>query len=391
VRERADEALRQAVATLGGSFGALHLTDPDRAGLRLAAWHGDGPEGTPESVAQVAWSPDAAAPAEGLPGAWVAPVRMGDHLIGSLAVGPRAGAPDMAEGEAMEREAARIARRLAPPAAEALWAELSARVPAERLAWLDAQVEAAAAGDLAAVRRAFPAVGRRLGRGPFGSAGALVREDGDAAVPLRAWRMDDAGRVAMLLAVPEDREELARELYYSGDMRERTGVLRGLAVFGRDETALDALRDAYRANARELFEAAVADSPYASTRLTDDEFRQVALKAIFLGVSLECIALIHERADAELTGSLIAYVTEREMAVRSVPPDIWPVAGSAPVPGVVARLVGYLEHPMPAHRAGAARGLGLSGDSRARSFLEERLAREADPSVRAAIERALAL
>ena len=87
---------------------------------------------------------------------------------------------------------------------------------------------------------------------------------------------------------------------------------------------------------------------------------------------------------------LLSYVTEREMAVRAVPPDIWPVAGRAPIPGTVARLVGYLEHPLAAHRAGAALGLGLTGDSRGRPFLEERLPREADESVRAAIVRALA-
>lgn len=388
MREVADAALRTALEAVGASFGALHLVDPDRPGLRLAAWHGEG--GAPPELDTVAWSPRGVERADGLADAWVAPVRMGDHLIGSLAVGPRAGGPGMAEAEELERAAAGIARRLAPPAREALHAELAARAPAEGMAWLEEQIAAAAAGDLAAVRKAFPAMGRRLGRGPFGSGGALAREDGGAEVLLGAWRMDDAGRVALLLAAAGDRETLARDLYYSGDMRERTGVLRGLAVFGRGETALDAVRDAYRANARELFEAAVADSPYASSRLSIEEFRQVCLKAIFLGVSLERIALLDERADAELTRSLIAYVTEREMAVRSVPPDIWPVTGRAPIAGVVARLVGYLEHPMAEHRAGAARGLGLSGDARARSFLEDRLAREGEESVRAAIARSLA-
>lgn len=275
------------------------------------------------------------------------------------------------------------------PAEETLLAELAARAPADGMAWLQDQLAAARSGDRAAVRKAFPGMGRRLGRGELGSDAALARADGGEA-PLRAWRMDDAGRAALIVATSEGRDELARDLYFAGDMRERTGVLRGLAVAGEGDAAMDTVRDACRANARELFEAAVADNPYASAGLTDDEYRQAVLKSVFLGVPLERIARLDERADAELTRMLLSYVTEREMAVRTVPPDIWPVAGLAPIPGTVARLVGYLEHPQAAHRAGAARGLGISGDPRGRAFLEERLPRETDESVRAAIAGALA-
>jgi hypothetical protein len=266
---------------------------------------------------------------------------------------------------------------------------LADRAPADGVAWLRDQLAAARAGDRAAVRKAFPGMGRRLGRGELGVEGALARADG-AEVPLRAWRVDDVGRAALIAAFADGRDELARELYFSGDLRERTGVLRGLALAGEGDAAMDAVRDACRANARELFEAAVADNPYASAGLNENEFRQAVLKSVFLGVPLESIARIDERADAELTRMLLSYVTEREMAVRSVPPDIWPVAGRAPIPGTVARLVGYLEHPLAAHRAGAARGLGISGDPRGRAFLEERLPRETDESVRAAIAGALA-
>jgi hypothetical protein len=266
---------------------------------------------------------------------------------------------------------------------------LADRASADGVAWLRDQLDAARAGDRAAVRKAFPGMGRRLGRGELGVEGALARADG-AEVPLRAWRVDDVGRAALIAAFADGRDELARELYFSGDLRERTGVLRGLALAGEGDAAMDAVRDACRANARELFEAAVADNPYASAGLNENEFRQAVLKSVFLGVPLESIARIDERADAELTRMLLSYVTEREMAVRSVPPDIWPVAGRAPIPGTVARLVGYLEHPLAAHRAGAARGLGISGDPRGRAFLEERLPRETDESVRAAIAGALA-
>jgi HEAT repeat protein len=69
-----------------------------------------------------------------------------------------------------------------------------------------------------------------------------------------------------------------------------------------------------------------------------------------------------------------------------VPPDVWPVAALHPVPGLAARLLGYLEHPTAAHRAAAARGLGRLGDERTRPFLIDRLGREQDADVRRALE-----
>ena len=87
---------------------------------------------------------------------------------------------------------------------------------------------------------------------------------------------------------------------------------------------------------------------------------------------------------------LLSYVTEREVAGRSVPPDIWPVVAVHPTPGLVAKLCGYLEHPAEAHRAGAAVALGRIADGSARPFLEDRLARETDGAVRWALERAIA-
>ena len=86
---------------------------------------------------------------------------------------------------------------------------------------------------------------------------------------------------------------------------------------------------------------------------------------------------------------LLSYVTEREVAGRSVPPDIWPVAALHPTPGLVGKLCGYLEHPAAAHRAAAAMALGRIGDRRADPFLKDRLAREDDRTVRRILERVL--
>jgi HEAT repeats len=272
---------------------------------------------------------------------------------------------------------------------ERIRGELAPRVPAAGLAWLDAAIAAARQGDREAVASAFPALGRRLGRERLGSTASLPAGAGDRPVPLRAWRLDDAGRVALLCAFAGDAAALARELYLSGDLRERAGALRGLAVVGRGAVGLEPVRDALRVAAVELVEAAVADNPYTSAVLPDEEFRRAVLKAVFLGIPIDRVDRVEERADAELSRLLLSYVTEREVAGRPVPPDLWQVVALNPPSGLVAKLCGYLEHPAEAHRAGAALGLARAGDRRARPFLEDRLARETDAGVRQALARAL--
>jgi hypothetical protein len=274
-------------------------------------------------------------------------------------------------------------------ALERLRGELAARVAPGGLAWLEQQLAAARRGDREAVAVAFPGVGRRLGREPLGSPAALPSARGGRAVPLRAWRLDDAGRAALLVAFAGDAEALARDLYFAGDMRERAGALRALALVGTRDLALDAVRDALRVAAAELFEAAVAENPYTSAVLPDEEFYRAVLKAAFVGIPIDRVDRVEQRADGELTRLLMSYVTEREVAGRSVPPDVWPVVALNPVPGLAARLCGYLEHPAEAHRLNAAVALGRVGDRRTRPFLEDRLAREGDPAVRRAIEAAL--
>jgi hypothetical protein len=161
-------------------------------------------------------------------------------------------------------------------------------------------------------------------------------------------------------------------------------------VVGRGTLAHDVILDAARTSAVELFEAAIAENPYTSRVLPIEEFRTVVLKCAFVGVSIARVIDLEARADAELSRMLLSYVSEREVAGRSVPPDVWPVVALHPTPGLAAKLCGYLEHPAEAHRAGAAVALARVRDRRARPFIEDRLAREADRAVRGALVRALA-
>jgi len=280
---------------------------------------------------------------------------------------------------------------------------IRARASADGVDWLVTTSAAIADGSVDP-RVAFPAVSRRVGRVALGagrdSAAALTAELGGApiAVPVAAWRVDDAARVLLLRAAArrappaEDALALAAELYFSGDPRERIAALRALAFLPAGDAGLPAVLDAVRVNQGELFEAAICENPYASTHLPDLEFRKAVLKAVFIGMSLARVARIDERADAPLAQSLFDLIIEREAAGRAVPHESFAVIARHPPPGLAAKLLGYLEHPDPTLRAAAAAGLAVlvrAGDGRLRSFLEDRAGREPVPAVRDALARAL--
>ncbi|HVK76452.1 MAG TPA: EboA domain-containing protein [Kofleriaceae bacterium] len=274
---------------------------------------------------------------------------------------------------------------------------LRARVRPDGQAWLDDAVARIAAG-AADVAVAFPAAGRQVGRGGLDAPGATLTADGGDPVSLAAWRIDDAARVRLLLAdarrAPAGALARALALYHQGDARERTGALRALAFLpgaAADAAALPAVLDAMRVTQGEIFEAAICDNPYAGRHLPQHEWRKAALKAIFNGFALGRLARLDERADAELAASLVDFATEREAATRAVPPELWPVAARFPPPGLAAKLLGYLEHPSPEHRAAAAEALGrlAAADARLRPFLADRADREPVAAIAAALRRAL--
>ena len=125
--------------------------------------------------------------------------------------------------------------------------------------------------------------------------------------------------------------------------------------------------------------------------MSDVEYRKAILKALFCDVPIDGFLGLSERADRELALSLKDFADEREAAGRAVPDVLWPVLAMHPQPGLIARLIGRLEHPLAAQRLVAARSLRNAKDERALSFLEERLSREDNGKVVEAIRDAIAV
>jgi hypothetical protein len=230
-------------------------------------------------------------------------------------------------------------------------AGLEALLTAEAAVWLAGCC--AAAADPAAVLRAFPAVGRRLGRGP------LTPGPG-AELDLHMWTVDDAGRVRLLQAAGAalDRPALAAlldRLYAHGDAAERRGVLRAVGLLPLADEGLPLLRDALRSNDVRLVAAAVAGG-YAA-RLPAADFDQAVLKCLFVGVPLAGVATLAERAGPRLARMVADFARERVAAGRDVPADAWLVLAGHPGAVAAAGLLDETASTAPARRAAAERFL----------------------------------
>ncbi|WP_205710932.1 EboA domain-containing protein [Isoptericola sp. BMS4] len=192
-------------------------------------------------------------------------------------------------------------------------------------AWLE-QARADVARDPEAVTRAFAFAARKVGREP-------LRPENDPAGVVHGT-VDDAARAELVVALAEhhgDPDELADRLatlYHQGDAAERRGVLRGLdALTGRGQVPPDVVavgtelaEDALRANDQALVAAAVG--PFGARHLDQHTWRHAVLKLVFLGVSLDAVAGLADRADGELARMAADFAAERRAAGRPVPADV---------------------------------------------------------------------
>ncbi|WDZ84730.1 EboA domain-containing protein [Micromonospora cathayae] len=160
------------------------------------------------------------------------------------------------------------------------------------------------AADPGTLGRYFAAAGRRCGRGPL---------DGTP-----GWTVDEAARVLLLTALRADHADQVTARYQQGDAAEKRAVLRALPLLPVGAAAVPLLHDAIRTNDTRLVAAALG--PYAR-HLDPPAWRQAVLKCVFMGVPLDVVADLDDRADAELAVMLAGLADERRAAGRTMPAD----------------------------------------------------------------------
>jgi hypothetical protein len=243
--------------------------------------------------------------------------------------------------------------------------------------WLH-DARTAVAADPTAIRRLFPAAGRRVGRGTLGTLGTLgTPRTTPAGLDPHAWTVADGARVLLLAAggpAALGAGEL-EDLYFFGDSDERRAILRALGVLGVDDGGMVLVRDAIRTNDGRLLAAAL--SPAAMARLSDRSLAQAVLKCVFSGVPLAGIEGLRERSSPEMSRMLAGYVHERIAAGRAMPGELWAFIDAHPPAGELAAIEAELEHPVEDRRRAAAAALSLrSSPPAAHAKTQTRPARE---------------
>jgi hypothetical protein len=276
----------------------------------------------------------------------------------------------------------------------ALHSLLEARIDSDAAQWLSQQLNLAAEGN---VQTVMTEVSRRVGRRPlvasFAERGSVRVEGVHGSMLVGDWTTDLCVRI-LLLAQQADCTTSANaalfEAYDRGESATRVATIRALN-FVEDEDVdrgIELVMDGHRTYLYELMMAAWSNNPFSSGNVSQTIYRKAVLKAIFCDVPTDGFIGLLDRADEEMAQSMADFADERMAAGRTVPDVVWIVSAMCPRPGLVPRLLGRMEHPLPKERLVAARALSNALDPRTLSFVEERISREDDDEVRAALEAA---
>jgi hypothetical protein len=164
--------------------------------------------------------------------------------------------------------------------------------------WL-AEAESRAAAEPAALPSLFARADRKLGREPVTG----------------GWTAGQVGRALLLRGRAPER---IIEIYQRGDAAEKLAVLKALPLLEIKDAGVPLLLDALRTNDTRLVAAALGR--YAE-HLDAATWRQGVIKVVFMGVPLEAVADLDDRADAELAQMLRSLADERAAAGRELPAD----------------------------------------------------------------------
>ncbi len=203
-----------------------------------------------------------------------------------------------------------------PALIDELVAIVARRGTPEARDWMTAQL-----ADPAAFAPAFAAAGRKLGKQP------ITGDDARAlSIPWPTTGLDECGRAALVLAAiasraPGEHVTFVRDLIRRGEVRERQAVLHVFAGLPDPDRFVDLAIDACRTNVSTVFEAIACDNAYPTRHFPAPAFRQLVLKALFIGAPVARIVGLDTRTDDELVRMVEAYASERRAAGRSVPAD----------------------------------------------------------------------
>jgi hypothetical protein len=247
------------------------------------------------------------------------------------------------------------------------WVE--ARLPADVRNWVEDRCQVVAAGDRKALYLSFGMASRKAGKADLQLAPAEL----ELAARLRTgwqpldWSVDQAVRTLLVLSLPAtDPAELTRTLdpmFWAGEVRELVALYQALPLLPHPSA------HGIRSNIQSVFTAVAHRNPYPAEQLPEERWNQLVLKCLFVGVPLDPVYGLDQRANATLATIMGDYAHERWAAGRPITPELWRCVGPFAQGSLLADLERVLKTGGPLERLAAGLALSASPEPAARSLL----------------------
>jgi hypothetical protein len=186
------------------------------------------------------------------------------------------------------------------------------------------------------------------------------------------WSVDQVARLVMMLMATPDGPEFARrleQLCITADVRESIAFYQGLPLYPDGSLYIARAGEGLRTNMKAVFEAVAHHNPYPAERFGENAWNQMVLKAIFIGSRLEPIQGLDGRRNRELATTLIDYAHERQVASRTITPELWRMIGPFADNELIDDLNWPLESSQLVERQAAALALIESPHEKATTML----------------------
>lgn len=272
---------------------------------------------------------------------------------------------------------------------------LNARLSEEAQAWLaaaEADLARPPAGPGGAFATLISQASRRI---PRGDLAPTADERGRAHEVLEGWNPErwtilDAARACLVLArcdigTPAGVAAL-EDCFPYADVGELCALYRTLCLLPEPGRFTARAGEGCRSSMRVVYEAAACDNPLPVRHFDDLAWRQLAIKAVFVGAPLWRVYGLDTRLDAELARMALDLVEERRAAGRRVQPELWLCLGRFGGERGEQSLERELNGDWGPGRRAAALALARAGRI---DLVRAAHEREKDPVVRATMESGL--
>lgn len=256
-----------------------------------------------------------------------------------------------------------------------LYSWIASRIGGASLGWLNDRSDAIASGDRKALFLAFGLVPRKVGKTDLKltEVELVAAEDARPGWNPKGWSLDQLARTYLLLKFPS--QELAaysttlESLFSTGEVGELVALYQALPVLPHQKGFVLQAAEGIRSNIKAVFCAVAHQNPFPSEQFNDDQWNQMVLKCLFIGVSLRPVVGLDERANARLMSMLVDFAHERRAAHRPIPAELWRCVGPFADERAIDDLQVVLKTGSPAEQQAAALSLSVSPHPRARSVL----------------------